>query len=183
MPPEIANALPFILIAIAVLAIVVWAVLRANRKAKVIEKPGETLKRDVLDDGAARAARNQALIDAAPAALKHSPAPEPVRTPVGAPVPAQAQPAPVPEVALRHAASDDLTRIKGLGPKIAGVLGDLGVASFAQIAAWSDADVEQIDAQLGRFKGRIVRDQWVAQARLLAEGDEAAFTAKFGQNG
>jgi predicted flap endonuclease-1-like 5' DNA nuclease len=63
------------------------------------------------------------------------------------------------------------------------LLGELGVTSFAQIAAWSDADVTRIDAQLGRFKGRITRDQWIEQARLLSAGDEAGFAAKFGQNG
>ncbi|GIX20536.1 MAG: hypothetical protein KatS3mg120_2212 [Erythrobacter sp.] len=63
------------------------------------------------------------------------------------------------------------------------LLGELGVTSYAQIAAWSEADVARIDAQLGRFKGRITRDQWIEQARLLAAGDEAAFAARFGNNG
>jgi len=63
------------------------------------------------------------------------------------------------------------------------LLGELGVSSYAQIAAWSAADVERIDAQLGRFKGRITRDQWIEQAKLLSAGDEAAFTEKFGRNG
>ncbi len=57
------------------------------------------------------------------------------------------------------------------------------MTTFAQIAAWSDADVERIDAQLGRFKGRITRDQWIDQAKLLSAGDETAFTDKYGKNG
>ena len=68
-------------------------------------------------------------------------------------------------------------------PKLVALLGELGVTSYAQIAAWDAADVERIDAQLGRFKGRITRDQWVAQAQLLAAQDEAGFTEKFGRNG
>lgn len=194
MPPEIANALPLILIAIAVLAIVAWALIRANRKAKVIEQPGESLKRDVLAEGADRAARNQALIDAPPAVVKPKAAPEPTPAPAPAPAPAPTSapaPAPLadppsttaPAPAAPPASADDLTRIKGLGPKIASLLGELGVTSFAQIAAWSDADVERIDTQLGRFQGRITRDQWVAQAKLLAAGDETAFVEKFGRNG
>jgi len=128
------------------------------------------LARDVLDEGAEKARRNQALIDAAPAAVNVMAEPVPVPMPMPAPAPAPA-------------AADDLTRIKGLGPKLAVLLGELGVTSYAQIAAWSDADVERIDAELGRFKGRITRDQWIEQAKLLAAGDEAAFTDKFGRNG
>ena len=185
MSPEIANALPMLLIALAVLAIALWVLIRANRKAKVIEQPGESLKRDVLAEGAERAGRNQALIDAPPAALRESPPPAVPPAPAAAPVDAPASPAPAPPSAPATpiAGTDDLTRIKGLGPKIAALLGELGVTSFAQIAEWTDTDVERIDAQLGRFQGRITRDQWVAQAKLLAAGDEAAFAAKFGRNG
>ncbi len=167
---DMSNSLPLILIAVLVLAVALWVLLRATRRAKVIDE-GESLKRDVLDEGAARAARNQALIDAAPAVVKE-PAPAP------APAPA-ATPAPEPVAA----SEDDLTRIKGLGPKIAALLAELGVTSFAQIASWSDEDVAEIDAKLGRFSGRITRDQWVIQARLLAARDEAGFAAQFGRNG
>ncbi len=177
MTPEIANALPMLIFAVLVLAAVaIWLLVRANRKAKVIDEDTDSLKRDVLDEGAARAARNQALIDAPPASVKPAVSPEPA--PVAASVPAPA-PAPAPSAV----AADDLTRIKGLGPKLAALLHDKGVTSFAQIAAWSDTDVAKIDDQLGRFKGRITRDQWVAQAQLLAAGDEAGFTAQFGNNG
>ncbi len=51
---------------------------------------------------------------------------------------------------------------------------------IAHIAAWSEEDIARIDPQLGRFQGRIRRDGWVEQARLLSEGDEAAFAARFG---
>ena len=178
MTADMSNALPFIMIGVLVLAIAVWALLRANRKAKVIDA-GESLKRDVLDEGAARASRNQALIDAPPAVVKPEPAPAPAPAPVPAPAPTPppvAAPAPT-------ASADDLTRIKGLGPKIAALLNELGVTSYAQIAAWSAEDVAAIDAKLGRFSGRISRDQWIAQAQLLAAGDEAGFAKKFGQNG
>ena len=174
MTADMSNTLPFILIGVLVLAIAVWALLRTTSKAKVIDA-GESLKRDVLDEGAARASRNQALIDAPPAVVKPAPAPAPVPTPAPTPPPVAA-PAPA-------ASADDLTRIKGLGPKIAALLNELGVTSYAQIAAWSAEDAAAIDAQLGRFSGRISRDQWIAQAQLLAAGDEAGFAKKFGQNG
>jgi len=78
---------------------------------------------------------------------------------------------------------DTLTQLKGLGPKAASLLNDLGVTRFEQIALWNDADIAAIDAQMGAFKGRIGRDRWVDQARLLAKGDTAAFEAEFGALG
>ncbi|MET4131260.1 putative flap endonuclease-1-like 5' DNA nuclease [Porphyrobacter sp. MBR-155] len=169
MSLDFSTALPLILLGLALLVVAVWLLTRRNRKAKVVED-GSALARDVLDEGAEKARRNQALIDAAPAAVKVMAEPVPVPMPMPAP-------APTPAVA------DDLTRIKGVGPKLVTLLGELGITSYAQIAAWSDADVERIDAELGRFKGRITRDQWIEQAKLLAAGDEAAFTDKFGRNG
>ena len=79
------------------------------------------------------------------------------------------------------AAGDDLTRIKGVGPKLSAMLHGLGITSFAQIAAWSEADLARIDPQLGAFAGRPARDQWIEQARLLGAGDTAAYEAQFGK--
>jgi len=100
------------------------------------------------------------------------------------PMPGAAQvPAPAPAPAPASAAADDLSRIKGVGPKLVALLGELGVTSYAQIAAWNEADVARIDDQLGRFAGRITRDQWIEQAKLLSEADEAGFAERFGRNG
>jgi predicted flap endonuclease-1-like 5' DNA nuclease len=171
MSPDLSVSLPFILIALVLFVLAVWVLARTRRKARVIED-GTTLARDVLDEGAAKAGRNQALIDAAPAAA--IPVPEPTPAPA---------PAPIPAPVTAATGGDDLTRIKGLGPKIAALLADQGITSFAQIAAWSDDDVARFDAAMGRFKGRITRDQWVEQARMLATGDELGFSEKFGKNG
>ena len=78
---------------------------------------------------------------------------------------------------------DTLTQLKGLGPKAASILADLGVTRFDQIASWDEADIAAIDARMGAFKGRIAKDRWVDQARLLAKGDTAAFEAEFGALG
>jgi predicted flap endonuclease-1-like 5' DNA nuclease len=180
MSAQFSAALPLIVLGIALLIVVAWLLMRANRKAKIVEDASApALARDVLAEGAAPAQRNQALIDAAPAVAKAAlvPAPEPAPTPVVKTVPAPAAPASAP------AGADDLSRIKGVGPKLVTLLAELGVTSFAQIAAWSDADVTRIDDQLGRFKGRITRDQWIAQAQLLAAGDETGFAERFGRNG
>ena len=63
---------------------------------------------------------------------------------------------------------DDLQQISGIGPKIAGILRELGIQRFDQIAAWTPQEVERINAQL-RFKGRIEREEWIPQAKALLE--------------
>jgi predicted flap endonuclease-1-like 5' DNA nuclease len=93
-----------------------------------------------------------------------------------------AEPVPVsPAVTTPADEGDDLLRLKGVGPKLKTLLTDLGVTSFAQIAAWTDTDIAAIDAKLGNFKGRPVRDQWIDQAKYLAAGDIAGFEAKYGK--
>jgi len=88
-----------------------------------------------------------------------------------------------PKPAPAKGPGDPLTQLKGLGPKAASLLNDLGVTRFEQIASWNDADIAAIDARMGAFKGRIGRDRWVDQAKLLAKGDTAAFEAEFGALG
>lgn len=102
--------------------------------------------------------------------------PSSVRVEEDAPVPASI---PTPPAAT----GDDLTLIKGVGPKIATLLNAMGVTSYAQIAAWTDEDLEKIDASLGTFAGRASRDCWVDQCRLLASGDKAGFMARYGALG
>lgn len=64
---------------------------------------------------------------------------------------------------------DDLTAISGVGPVIVKKLHGEGVTTFAQIAAWTDADVEAIEEKLS-FKGRVGREEWIKQAKELAKG-------------
>ena len=95
---------------------------------------------------------------------------------------APAAPIPVaPVAAAAPAGADNLMRMKGVGPKLAAMLGELGVTSFVQIAAWTDSDLAAVDARLGNFKGRPVRDHWIDQAKYLASGDTAGFEAKYGK--
>ncbi|GAA4644414.1 hypothetical protein GCM10023115_23740 [Pontixanthobacter gangjinensis] len=166
---------PLFVIAVVVGLIVAWWIFVALRRTKV-----ETDKSDVLDEGKGPASRNQALIDAPPAATA------PVVPPVGAPaaivVPAETIAAQtIAPAAIKAEKGDDLTRIKGVGPKLKTLLNELGITRFAQIAGWNDADIDQIDAKLGRFEGRIRRDNWTEQARLLDAGDTAGYEDKFGK--
>ncbi len=175
------------LVALAIGIAVAWWIFVGTRRTKIERSP----KQDVLDEGAERAKRNQALIDTAvPPSAQILGTPIELSTVVagGGAETAMVEPefVPAPETnppvapAPAAAAKDDLKRIKGVGPKLEKMLNQLGVASFAQIAAWSEADIDRIDAQLGTFVGRIRRDNWIEQAKLLAAGDIASFEGKFG---
>lgn len=219
-----ANWLVLGVVALAVLLVAWWLFARSSKPAKREYKP------DVLDEGAAPAQRNQALIDASPAAAiapvipsavagtlggaaevvavaaqdeveeveaaeaeVASATPEPVAPPPSAPAPepaAEAAPAQEPEPALAPpppapepvvSAADDLSRIKGLGPKLQALLPTLGITSFAQIAGWTEVDLADLDPKLGPFAGRPAKDNWVEQAKFLAAGDVGGFEAKFGK--
>ncbi|MBY5344254.1 5' DNA nuclease [Rhizobium leguminosarum bv. viciae] len=63
--------------------------------------------------------------------------------------------------------TDDLKLIAGIGPKLEQVLNAKGIRSFAEIAAWTDEEIARLDAELG-FNGRIGRDDWAGQAKVLA---------------
>jgi predicted flap endonuclease-1-like 5' DNA nuclease len=125
-----------------------------------------------------------------PAAPTPTPAPEPAAI-VGdlpvlpvvemAPAPVEAAPVPVSPSVTEPSETDDLLRLKGVGPKLNSLLISLGVTRFDQIANWTEADLAKVDAQLGTFKGRPVRDQWIDQAKSLAAGDVAGFEAKYGK--
>jgi predicted flap endonuclease-1-like 5' DNA nuclease len=72
------------------------------------------------------------------------------------------------DAASEAIASDDLTRLTGIGPKLSAALAERGVTRFAQIAGWTAADLAELDAALS-LKGRAVREAWVAQAKRFAK--------------
>ena len=67
------------------------------------------------------------------------------------------------------AAGDDLKQLSGVGPALEKKLHEAGVTTFAQIAAWTEADIADMDEKLS-FKGRIEREGWVDQAKELVKG-------------
>lgn len=191
-----ANWLIFIAALLVGIVVAYWIFVQGSKPAPRDRRP------DVLDEGAAPAQRNQALIDAPPAArftdpvhidppamagtmagigeliavaaqeeIDNLPSPSPSAEPA---VPAEQAPAGPGE-------PDDLRKIKGLGPKMLTLLQSLGITRYAQIASWTDADLDELDTKLGSFAGRPRRDSWVEQAKLLAGGDTGAYEAKFGK--
>ena len=63
--------------------------------------------------------------------------------------------------------ADDLKQLKGVGPKLAEMLNAMGIYRFEQIAGFSEANLAWVDQNLTSFKGRPLRDDWVAQAKAL----------------
>ena len=78
----------------------------------------------------------------------------------------------------RDGKADDLKQIKGIGAKMEALCNRLGFWHFDQIAAWSSDEVAWVDANLEGFKGRVTRDAWVEQARVLAGGGETEFSKR-----
>lgn len=69
----------------------------------------------------------------------------------------------------RNGQADDLKTIEGIGPALEKLCHELGIFHFDQIAAWGEAETAWMDANLKGFKGRVTRDKWVAQAKLIGE--------------
>lgn len=61
--------------------------------------------------------------------------------------------------------SDDLTELKGVGPKVAQALRAIGVTRFDQIAAWTEADIDDVAPKIKTAAGRIRKSDWIAQAK------------------
>ena len=71
-------------------------------------------------------------------------------------------------------APDDLKLIVGVGPVLERMLHQLGVTTYRQIARWTERDIDEFDARLPEFPGRIRRDGWVTQARALHQSKYGA---------
>ena len=219
------NILIFIVVALALVAILYFAWPRKKAEPPRIEKPAEPIapreispapepepvaqspakvakavapKAAKKASAAAKAAPKAAAkkVPPKPAAAETAKAAKPATAtakPKAAPAakasaPAEEKPAPKPAAAVKTAPAapqipDDIALLKGVGPKLVALLQSMGVTSLEQIATWSAADVTEIDSKLGAFAGRIKRDNWVDQAKLLSAGDIAGFEKKYGSLG
>jgi predicted flap endonuclease-1-like 5' DNA nuclease len=89
-------------------------------------------------------------------------------------------------VAARPAASgpaDDLSRLKGVGPKFVARLNELGITRYDQLAGLNANEAAHLDERMGAFQGRLARDRVIEQADYLARGDIDGFEEKFGKLG
>ncbi len=180
-----------------------------QRLRLALEKERARARASVTDDGATTKAQpvsggryvrpNVAPLTAVSASsAKASPAPvEPTPEPGPQVVPEETVPAAEPAVQMapttkqaqpagleapRDGIPDDLTKIKGIGPKMEKLCNELGFYHYEQIAAWTDAEVAWVDDNLADFKGRVTRDDWVAQAKALAAQGAPAFVRRTDQS-
>lgn len=80
--------------------------------------------------------------------------------------------------AAREGGPDNLKEIKGVGPKLEQLLHSMGFYHFDQIANWTADEVAWVNANLQGFKGRVTRDDWVEQAKVLASGGDTEFSKR-----
>jgi predicted flap endonuclease-1-like 5' DNA nuclease len=107
-----------------------------------------------------------------------APVAAPVMVPVAAERPVAADGKPEMLTVPRGGTADNLKEIKGVGPKLEALLHSMGVFHFDQIASWRAAEVAWVDENLEGFKGRVSRDHWVDQARILAAGGTTEFSRR-----
>jgi predicted flap endonuclease-1-like 5' DNA nuclease len=112
-----------------------------------------------------------------PAAASEVPAPAPIIEPETAAIVAEAPVVPPAPAAVEG--PDDLTVMRGVGPRLAEKLNALGITRFVQLAMLDSQEAEALDAQLGAYKGQLERDRWIDQAQMLALGDMAGFEKHF----
>lgn len=178
------NTILYIVLAAVAVALLAWLLVRnARRSARA--------KQRILSE---RAGDERPYVRAAPPPTPVPPAPPP------APVPAPASAGVADKMATAasdvvgdvlnvdtnapgEASGDDLTQLKGCGPKLAARLNELGIASYAQLAGLGETEVAMLDDRLGPFRGRIARDRLVEQADYLARGDRDGFEQRFGKLG
>lgn len=153
----------------------------ANTPAKPVAKPAH-----------AQSKPKSAAKPKAEAKPKTKATPSPVKAPAKAKTPAKAEPAstvasdadkPEQLKAARGGQPDDLKLIKGVGPKMEGMLHSMGFFHFDQVAGWAAKEVAWVDQNLEGFKGRVTRDNWVDQAKVLAEGGATEFSQRAKKDG
>jgi predicted flap endonuclease-1-like 5' DNA nuclease len=175
-----------LIVVLAIIVIVaIWWGSRRRREQRRAERELERRRSSAPESrpNAGVTPREATAVDSPPV----HPAPPPIveAPPAAAPAPASPPAAP-PEPAAPAASADaaqPITLLKGLGPKVSVRLAEQGITTVGQIAALSPAEAEALDAELGTFRGRMARDRWIEQARLLATGDRAAYEAQFGKLG
>jgi predicted flap endonuclease-1-like 5' DNA nuclease len=159
-------------------------------QAQILSRGGDTRFSRQYDQGArGEAAPSPRPVKLADAIQEHA-AERSARADIGSLRSVRAEvyqnPEPGPEAAQRVAAQnkvprsgprDDLKRIRGIGVLIENRLNAMGVTAYEQIANWTAADIERVSQSLD-FKGRIERENWVEQARILASGGATEFSRR-----
>ena len=107
----------------------------------------------------------------------------PVAAKVAAKPAAKAAAKPAVLAKARAGGADNLKMIKGVGPVLEKALHTTGVFHFDQVGAWTKADAEWFDDNVKGANGRVIRDGWVKQAKILAKGGTTEFSARVKKGG
>ncbi|MFD2172510.1 NADH-quinone oxidoreductase subunit NuoE [Rhodobacter lacus] len=133
-------------------------------KALVAAQTGTALEAEAAPAASApEAAAPEASPAAEAAPARKARGPVVVEVEAGEGVPPQGLDAP------RDGKADDLQKMEGIGPVLERICHDLGVFHFDQIAQWGAEEVAWMDTNLKGFRGRVSRDKWVAQAKIIVE--------------
>lgn len=157
---------PLVLVAVAILLLLAFLLLRPKQRVRLSNE--EAPVRPHMAHATKPKGEGQGLVAEAAAAIGDVTG-EIIEAPVHESLPGASGP------------PDDLTRLKGVGPKFAALLNELGITRFEQLARLSEAEIERLDSKLGPFRGRLQRDQIPLQADYLARGDVEGFEVKFGK--
>jgi len=165
-------------------------------QAQILMRGGDTTFSRAFDGGSTGAATLPPPVAPKPGVtmaeetsnVARAPAPKPVLLGTLRSVRSQAyhNPEPGPEAAhrvgshnrvVRSSPPQDLKRIRGIGVLIERRLNAMQIATYEQIANWTAEDIERVSRTLD-FKGRIERENWVEQARILASGGATEFSRR-----
>ena len=161
------------------------AATKVTAKAKAVAKPKVTAKSKAVTQSAAK----KTAIKPAEKALAKKPAkvsaekaaPKKVAKPARNPVAKDGKPEFLKKA--RADGADDLKQIKGVGPKLESMMNKMGIYHFDQVSVWRAKEVKWVDENLEGVKGRVSRDEWVKQAKILAKGGQTAFSKKVAKGG
>ena len=167
------------------LVLLLWLLLRAGwSRQSIRQEPQEQIGAEAPEPYAATKERPYMKAAAPPPPFPPPPAPvheEPIVPQPAVPLPGDLLGIAFPPGSTDH--QDELTRMKGVGPKMAALLNEQGVTRYEQLASLSEEDAAALDERMGTFKGRLARDRVFEQARLLASGDTETYEAQFGRLG
>ena len=137
----------------------------AKDEAPVVEEP----KAEEVPVEEASTNEEEAPVDVAPEAEEPKAEEAPVEEAPAAEEPKVVE-APKAETEIVAEAKDDLRKIEGIGPKIATLLNDAGIFTFAELAATEASKVKEILVAAGSRYGFHDPTTWPEQAKMAAEG-------------
>ena len=169
------------LIVAVIVAIILWMGWQDTNSGNASDATTGTATTSTAAARSDATARAASPVAAKPAATKA--AATPAATAAAAKPAAKAAAKPAVLAKARAGGADNLKMIKGVGPVLEKALHTTGVFHFDQVGAWTKADAEWFDDNVKGANGRVIRDGWVKQAKILAKGGTSEFSARVKKGG